>query len=181
MRLPIASKTGRAFSKASASPPTIIVSVPSIAPFCPPETGASSQNNPLDSASAASSCVTLGEIVDISMIIVPGFAVAKIPFSPCATAMTSGESVTIVMTTSQAAATSAAVFTARTLPSDLLSAVNFPAFPGVRVATVRANPALSKFCACGAPIIPRPIKPTCIKTLPKITPSRQLRVQYREP
>src|SRR5262245_26070593 len=160
IRLPIAASAGRARTSASSSPPTIIVNVPSIAPFSPPETGASSQNRPFDLASSASSRVTCGEIVLISMMIAPGFAEANMPSSPRATDTTSGESVTIVTMISLAAATSAGVLAACALPSEEFSATNFAALPGVRVATVKLNPALSRLRAIGAPMIPRPIRPT---------------------
>ena len=46
IRFPIAARTRLAFSRASASPPTKKVSVPSAAPFWPPETGASRNARP---------------------------------------------------------------------------------------------------------------------------------------
>ena len=49
--LPMAWKTGRAASKSAASPPTMIESAPSIAPFSPPDTGASSIRTPLAESS----------------------------------------------------------------------------------------------------------------------------------
>src|SRR5438034_395574 len=50
---PIASKSGRARAKASSGPPTMIESVPSIAPRSPPETGASSIEMPRSSSASA--------------------------------------------------------------------------------------------------------------------------------
>src|SRR5262249_2760577 len=155
MRLPIASSAGRARPRALASPPTIIVSVPSIAPFSPPDTGASSQNSPFDLASSASSRVTCGEIVLMSMMIDPGFAAANMPFSPRATATTSGESVTIVMMISLADATSAGVLTACALPGDEFSAANFSALPGGGGAEGGLKPVLDRVARHRRPIYPK--------------------------
>ena len=105
---PIASSTGSARSKWPASPPTMMLSVPSIAPFSPPDTGASSRPTPLSANRPAISRVTSGEMVLMSMTIVPSAAPWITPFSPSSTSRTSGVSETLVTTNSQPAASSAA-------------------------------------------------------------------------
>ena len=67
MVLPTASSTGRASAKSSAAPPTMIDSVPSIAPASPPETGASSTRTPASRPASATRTATSGRIVLMSM------------------------------------------------------------------------------------------------------------------
>src|SRR5438045_3127095 len=69
--LPITSRIGFTFSNASASPPTMIDSVPLTAPISPPLTGASSICAPSDFAFAASRRATPGAMLLLSMMIVP--------------------------------------------------------------------------------------------------------------
>ena len=63
---PIAWKTGRTCWKTAGSPPTMIERVPSMAPFSPPETGASSILTPFSASAAPTFWETIGEIVDMS-------------------------------------------------------------------------------------------------------------------
>ena len=107
MVLPTASKTGAAASKSAAAPPTMIDSTPSIAPCSPPDTGASSIRKPRSVASAASAAATSGRMDEKSMISAPGRACSNTPPSPASTAWTSGESGTIVATTSASRTASA--------------------------------------------------------------------------
>jgi hypothetical protein len=99
-------KIGSTCSKTDLSPPTMIESAPSIAPFSPPDTGASSIGTPL----AANACPifweTIGEIVDMSAKTSPGFTPSMMPSVPRATDSTSGELGSMVITTSHRAATS---------------------------------------------------------------------------
>jgi hypothetical protein len=104
--LPMAWKIGRTFSKVALSPPTMIESAPSMAPFSPPETGASSIATPLASSAVPTFLETIGEIVDMSAKIRPRRAPSTMPLGPSATSSTSGEFGSIVMSTSHCAATS---------------------------------------------------------------------------
>ena len=79
---PSAWSTGCARSKAASLPPTMIESVPAIAPLSPPLTGASSISAPAPSASAASSRATRGAIELMSMASQPGRAAASAPSGP---------------------------------------------------------------------------------------------------
>ena len=92
MRFPIASKTGLAVSSAAASPPTKNVSVPSVAPFCPPETGASRKEKPASASRPAIERAASAAIVEQSMTIVPFAAPCTVPLAPRWTSSTSGES-----------------------------------------------------------------------------------------
>ncbi len=65
----------------SSFPPTMIVSVPSVAPTCPPLTGASSISTFFSSAAAATSRETIGSIVLMSIIMLPVSIPAKTPSS----------------------------------------------------------------------------------------------------
>ena len=100
MVLPRCSRIGRACSKVSSSPPTMIDSVPSMAPGSPPLTGASSTRTPDFLACSATATEVSGAIVLMSMSSRSGPAEARTPFSPSTTSVTSGESGSIVITTS---------------------------------------------------------------------------------
>jgi len=63
---PITSSTSICASRAASSPPTIIDSVPSIAPSSPPEIGASSIVTPASARRSATDSATVGEIVEWS-------------------------------------------------------------------------------------------------------------------
>src|ERR1051326_1609852 len=107
---PIAARYGRTRSSAAASPPTWIDATP-----CPtgpvlPGTGASSMIAPLAATAAPSSRVTSGPTVLISTKTAPRRSPATTPSGPSATARSASLSVTIVKTTSAAAAASRGVF-----------------------------------------------------------------------
>ncbi len=106
MFLPSASKIGFARANASSLPPIMIESDASIAPFSPPLTGASSDATSFFASSAAMRFVVAGAIVLMSIHSAPLRIPAAMPFSPSATDSTSGESGSIVMTTSLRDATS---------------------------------------------------------------------------
>ena len=65
--MPTASSTGLAAAKSSASPPTMIERLPSIAPASPPLTGASSTRTPAARPASATRTATSGRIVLMSM------------------------------------------------------------------------------------------------------------------
>ena len=75
----MASNTGRAFSSAAASPPMKNVSVPSAAPFCPPETGASRKWRPFSESRAAIDRAESAAIVEESITMAPRVAPAAVP------------------------------------------------------------------------------------------------------
>src|SRR5450759_1321906 len=97
---PTASSTGCAAAKSSAEPPTMIERTASMAPCSPPDTGASRTRSPASLPCAARRLDTSGRIEEKSMTRVPSAALAKTPSSPPRPASTSGESGTIVATTS---------------------------------------------------------------------------------
>ena len=82
MFLPIASRIGLAFAKASSGPPAMKVSVPASAAAVPPETGASTIRKPPASACFAASRASSTAMVEQSMNSMPGFAFAATPSSP---------------------------------------------------------------------------------------------------
>ncbi len=91
------SRIGFIVSNVWLSPPTMIESVPLIAPMSPPLTGASSMVPPSDEACSASRFATAGRMLLQSTMIVPGWIALNTPFGPSSTCSTSGESGTIVM------------------------------------------------------------------------------------
>ncbi len=164
MVLPIAWKIGSTWSKTALSPPTMIESAASIAPCSPPDTGASSIFTPLAASALPTFCDTIGEIVDMSAKISPGFAPSMMPSLPSATSSTSGEFGSIVMRTSDCAATS------RGVPADFAPApTSSSTGPRLRLWTTSGYPALRRFLAMGRPMIPRPMNPiTCAMAPPKM-------------
>jgi hypothetical protein len=107
MFLPITWKTGSARSNASSGPPTMIDSAASIAPFSPPETGASSIGTSFPASRSANRRVGTGAIELMSITSDPSRTPSATPPSPKSAASTSGVSGHIVMTMSLAAATPA--------------------------------------------------------------------------
>src|SRR5919112_790897 len=151
--LPMTSKSGGARPKSSSLPPTMMESVPSMAPTSPPLTGASSIEAPRSSASPASSSVTTGEIVLMSTIRAPSLTPSSTPSSPASTSSTCGESGSMVMIMSDRSAPSLG-FSATVAPS------RSSAFSRVRLYATSSWPASMRFSAIGLPMIPSPIKPT---------------------
>ena len=82
MVLPIFSRIGRARAKASASPPTMKVSVPAAAPPTPPDTGASTKAKPFSAATFATERAVSTWMVELSMKRAPGAAWTKAPSAP---------------------------------------------------------------------------------------------------
>ena len=132
----------------------MIDSAPSIAPFSPPDTGASSIATPLASSALPTFWETIGEIVDMSMKTRPRRAPSTMPFGPSATCSTSGELGSIVMSTSHCAATSLGD-PAALAPASTISSTG----PRLRLWTTSECPALRRFRAMGRPMIPRPMNP----------------------
>ena len=121
--LPTASRTGRAASKSSAVPPTMIDSAAFFAPASPPETGASSRRKP----------ALLGLLGELGGDVRPDAGEvdhqrarlrrARTPRpSPASTSWTSGESGTITATTS-ASRTASAIDTAARPPAATSGAI----------------------------------------------------------
>src|SRR5579883_440074 len=160
--LPIASRTGRACSKISCSPPTMMVSVPLTAPCEPPLTGASRKCTPWVAANSPSLRLVAGAIVLMSIIISPLRAPARMPCSPVTTSSTSGELGSMVMTISESIATARGEG-ARFAPACKTSCTS--AFSGWRAKIVTWWPALSRLRVMGRPMTPMPIKPICIEVL----------------
>jgi hypothetical protein len=143
----------------------MIDSAPSIAPFSPPDTGASSIATPLAAIASPTFLDTIGEMVDISAKIRPLRAPSMIPFGPSATCSTSGELGSIVMSTSHWAATSFGDVAAFA-PALTISSTG----PRLRLWTTSGWPAFRRLRAMGRPMIPSPMKPiTCAMVLPKLT------------
>ena len=105
---PMAWNSGRTLSKVSCLPPAMMASVPSMALGSPPLTGASRKSTPLASHAAPTFCATRGLIELMSTRMDPRAAPSRAPAGPRIAASTSGPSGTIVMVTSERAATSLA-------------------------------------------------------------------------
>ncbi len=113
MVVPSTSRIGRQASSTSASPPTMIVNVPSWAFGDEPLTGASIMRSPRAVASCASARVVEGSIVLISISVPPAAMPAIAPSGPSSTACTCAEAGSIVTTYGQAWATARGLSTGR--------------------------------------------------------------------
>ena len=133
----------------------MIESAPCCAPTSPPLTGASSIVAPFSSTFWASSRVTTGEMVLMSISNAPSLSPSSTPSSPATTRSTSGESGSMVMTTSDRSATSLGL-SATVAPSPASSS----AFSLVRLYRTSSWPASIRFRAIGLPMMPSPMKPT---------------------
>ena len=161
IRVPMPSRTCRLRSSTSASPPTMIESVPLSAPVIPPLTGPSSMWTPFSASFDATSLVTAGDIVLMSMTTEPASAPSATPFAPRMTSSTSGESFTIVIVNSLPSAASLAD-PAGFAPAATTSSI----FDAVRFQHVTSKPFLTKFMHIGFPMRPRPMNPTLV--IPKL-------------
>jgi len=138
----------------ASGPPTMMDSVPAMAPLSPPLTGASSISMPASPNRPAMRRVTAGEMVDMSITTSPGRPASTMPPGPRATCSTSGESDTMVMTTSERSATS------RGQEASTALSLTSSSMPGrLRFHTVSEYPAFSRLRAIGRPIMPSPMKP----------------------
>ncbi len=153
--LPIVSSSGRTRSSAVASPPTMMDSDALMAPISPPLTGASSISAPRALASAAISRAVAGAMVLMSTMTMPGRSWSNTPCGPASTCRTSGESGTIVITTSVRAATSAGV-AASVAPAWTSASTG----ARLRLCTTSEKPPLMRLSAMGRPMRPRPMNPT---------------------
>eukprot|EP01022_Parablepharisma_sp_SALTPOND_P009847 TRINITY_DN14066_c0_g1_i1.p1 TRINITY_DN14066_c0_g1~~TRINITY_DN14066_c0_g1_i1.p1 ORF type:complete len:1308 (-),score=476.92 TRINITY_DN14066_c0_g1_i1:655-4578(-) len=153
MALPIFCRQGWAASKAAVLPPTMKVRVPAVAPLVPPETGASSISKPPALAAAATLRAASGAMVEQSISRVPGLAEASTPASPRQSDSTCRLAGSMVMTTSALA--TAAMESASVLPP---TSTSLSTLALTRSWPLTANPALTRFCAIGKPMLPRPMK-----------------------
>ena len=132
----------------------MIESVPLTAPISPPLTGASSSTAPCRLAASASRRVSAGEMLLMSIRIVPGWIPWNTPFVPSRTCTTSAESGSMVMIRCVRRATSAGD-PARDAPASTSSSTG----AGLRLCTTRGKPFLRRLPAMGLPMSPRPMKP----------------------
>ena len=169
MRVPIASSTGRTPSKTSRSPPSMMERAAFCAPSTPPLTGASSIGTPRSASAAPTVRVTSGEMVLMSMTTVPAAAPWMTPPSPRMTACTSGESVTIVITTSAPAAASCGDDAASPPSATKASTLDACAVPGPD-GVARPSTGFGSLGRPSAPVqqIPRAwpclLNPACLQT-----------------
>jgi hypothetical protein len=98
---------------------------------------------------------TAGEMVLMSITMVPRWIALKTPFGPSSTSATSGESGTIVMIRVALFATSAGD-AARSAPASTTSSTG----PWLRLCATTGKPAFNRFFAMGRPISPSPMNPT---------------------
>src|SRR5690348_14713800 len=171
MRLPIASRIGRARATSSSRPPQKIVSVPFCAPSDPPDTGASTMPMPRSASFAAIAAVAEGETVEQSTTTPPDPSPSATPPGPSSTCSRSGVSDTHTSTASAFAAASAGD-AARAAPASASGSSR----SRVRLCTVTSWPAASRCPAIGAPIVPRPITATLIAAESTEAPGRPLTV-----
>src|SRR5262249_8239669 len=152
---PMAFRTGVAFCRGSASPPTIIARVAARAPLTPPLTGASRKNTPRALARGSIFRGVEGSTLLRSIRIVPGLARSTRPPASRYTASTSGDAGSEVSTTSDPSTTSWEDW-ARRAPAW----IQFSMALGFMSKTSMGNPAFSTFAAMGLPMFPTPMKPT---------------------
>src|SRR3954468_2166726 len=104
---PSTSSRERTWSRSSAAPPTMIVSVPAAAPDTPPDTGASRKRAPALVTVSCSSRATSMSIVDSSTTRVPGLMFASTPSGAVSTSRTCSPLGSMVKTTSASRTASA--------------------------------------------------------------------------
>lgn len=156
MFLPMRSNSGLTRANTSSGPPTMMDSVAFLAPTSPPETGASRYWAPMASMRRAKSLVATGEMELMSTTTLPLLPLrpAATPSSPNSTFSTSGVSGSIRKMMSARSATPRAVVHWVAL----LSAICAGILP--RVFTKSWWPAARRWPAMGAPMMPRPTKPS---------------------
>ena len=98
-----------------------------------------------------------GRMLEKSMISAPARAWPNTPSSPARTFCTSGESGTIVATTS-ASRTASAMLAAPRPPA----AASCSTRAGLRLYPVTSKPALTRLAAIGAPMMPSPMNPILV-------------------
>src|SRR5688572_20119041 len=155
MLAPIFSSTGRARSRSFASPPTMKVSVPAMAPPVPPETGASIMAMPLAAAASATLREVAAAMVLLSMTSVPAAMLSSrpgLPAPPRNRPSTCALAGSMLITTS-ASATESAAEEAMPRPS----AAYFLQASADRSKALTSWPAFFRFMAMGPPMLPRPM------------------------
>ncbi len=132
----------------------MIDSVAFLAPTSPPETGASRYSHPMSLMRCANDLVAIGEMELMSTTVLPLVSPAATPFSANSAFSTSGVSGTMRNTMSARSAT----------PRALVQMVALlPATGGGTLPSVWTNswwPAAIRWPAIGAPMMPRPTKPS---------------------
>ena len=151
---PIVSSTGRTRAKAAGSPAAMTESVPASAPATPPLTGASRAATPRGARPSATSFATRAPVVERSTYTRIARPSAKPP-GPSATALTTAGVGRLTSTTSASAATAAALPRASAPPdAAAASAAGLVSWARTRW------PAASRRRTMGAPMTPRPTKPS---------------------
>src|SRR5262245_24804801 len=151
---PMASSSGRDRRWSSVAPPTKICSVPAPAPVIPPATGASRTGWP-GPAAARTLSATAGTLVDMSIQVAPAASPASRPPGPSRTSSTWVGPGSMVMTTSRSAPASPGD------PTQEAPAASRPAAASGRTSwTTSSWPAARTLLLIGAPMWPRPMKPT---------------------
>src|SRR3990172_7958332 len=130
-------------------------SAPFSAPQVPPVTGASRNLTPRSAQAAATRRASTGDTVLESTSTLPRRRSPTAPCSPHRICSSAGGSLTMVMSTSAAAAASRGE-AAASAPC----ATNGPTRDAVRFHTVTAKPAFRRLAAIGRPIKPNPMNPT---------------------
>ena len=148
----MASKTGRARSKSTAFPPTIIARSAASAPLVPPDTGASRWAMPSSARCLLCARACSGFALDISIQTIPPVKAAQ-NLSSDSNASVAYPSDSIVTITSASAIASAAVG-AVLAPASTKGAAR----SALRFQTVRSKPAAIRLRDIGAPIKPVPIR-----------------------
>jgi hypothetical protein len=151
---PMRSNSGFTRSNACRVPPHMMVRLAALAPTWPPDTGASTYAHSSARIRSANAFVSTGEMELMSTTTLPALSPSATPLGPNSTAATSGVSGTIVMTTSARSATSLPL--AHAVPPASVSADGTPE----RLCRNSSWPPLMRCSAMGAPMIPRPMKPT---------------------
>src|SRR5215469_17422569 len=151
-------RIGSASLSVAASPPIMKTRFPSRAPQSPPVTGASRKRTFCFWQADEIFLTNEGEIVLETMYKLPDFKAASAPSFGSSEAhrtdSRAGGSLTMVISTSLAAATSRGDL-ATVAPAES----SFSAREVVRFQTVKRCPAFNKFMAIGRPIRPKPMKP----------------------
>mmetsp|Transcript_14060 Transcript_14060/g.44734 ORF Transcript_14060/g.44734 Transcript_14060/m.44734 type:complete len:214 (+) Transcript_14060:593-1234(+) len=151
MFFPIAFKKPSALSKSNLSPPTIKVSVPAAAPATPPDTGASIKRCPNSLSLFPILIAALDSIVLQSMNKALADILFTMPSSPKYRDSTCLSAGSIEITTS-ALETASATLLLGLAPAS----ANNCTCDSTRSKTVVLNPALTRFLAIDAPMLPRP-------------------------
>ena len=149
---PIARNTGSTAFKASASPPTMNASLPSLAGPVEPDTVASRNSTPFSRAAAAMLFEAAIPTVLQSIKVMPGWEPSSTPPGP-RTASSSWRTCPIMVMTTSAWLAAWRQESATGTPR----AANRSVRPGSRSYTATGKPALSRFSVIGVPMAPMPM------------------------